>query len=182
MAQIRALLEDGDTDVRGWAAPQFLSTDPEFASATFDGLIFKLPAREVIALKRRAVTVPPKGPPLTEWLTAALVERFEDAATREYAERFVDKDDPTDMSLHNRIVREVIDVRNELIRRNALASLLPLLDSPNITVRADAAWATLPVAPERAGAVLEAVVASKDPYVAPSAAETLRRWREKPPV
>jgi Domain of unknown function (DUF2019) len=180
MADIRALLDDEDADVRGWAAGQFLSLDPEWASATFSGLVHELPAREVLDLRRRALNPPPKGPPLAEWSTAALAERFEDAAMREYAERFVPKDDPTDVSLHNCIVDEIIDVRNELIRRNEVASVLPLLDSPNIAVRTEAARATLPVAPERASAVLEAVVASKDQFLlCAGAAETLQRWRER---
>jgi hypothetical protein len=179
MADIRALLNDADTDVRGWAAGQFLSIDREWASATFSGLIHEMPARQVLALRRRALTPPPKGPPLAEWSTASLAERFEDAAMRQYAERFVPKGDPTDMSLHNRIVGEIIKIRNELIRRNEVASLLPLLDSPNIVVRVQAARATLPVDPERASAVLEAVVASKDYYPLLAADETLRRWRER---
>jgi hypothetical protein len=179
MTEIRAMFEDEDEDVRGWAAPQFLDLDEEWASATLRGLSYGLTAREVLALRAQALAHPPKGPPLDEWPIIALVERFEDAAKREFAARFVRRESPTDMSLHNRIVGEVIDVRNELIRRNALASLVPLLDSSNITVRAEAARATLPVAPDRASAALEAVVARKDQYVAPSAAETLRRWRER---
>ena len=172
-------MEDHDTDVRGWAAPQFLPVDEEFASATLSGLIFGMSAQEIIALKKRAVSPPPKRPPLAELPTATLAEAFEDAASREYAARFVHEDDPTDMTLHNRIVGEVIDIRKELVRRKALASLLPLLDSPNITVRAEAARATLPVAPERANAVLEAVVASGDQHELLAAAETLLRWRER---
>jgi hypothetical protein len=177
IAEIRALFEDEDEDVRGWAAPQFLGVDEEWASATLRGLSYGLTAKEVLALRARALAPPPKRPPLAELSTDMLVNLFEDAAMREYAARFVSREDPTDMSLHNRIVDEIIDVRNELIPRRALALLLPLLDSPNITVRTQAARAASPIAPERASAVLEAVVASNDQYLLLGAAETLRRWR-----
>jgi hypothetical protein len=114
ITEIRAMFEDEDEDVRSWAALQFLDVDEEWALATLDGLFCGLSAKEVLALRARALTPPPKGPPLAEWSTAALVARFEDAAMREYAERFVLKDDPTDMSPHNRIVGEIIKIRNEL--------------------------------------------------------------------
>jgi len=178
MADIRALLNDPEVDVRGWAAPQFLLTDPEWASATFSGLIFELPAQEVFDLKRRALTPPPVRPPLGELTTVTLVKRFEDAATREYATRFVTKDDPSDMTLYNRIHGEVLALMREFKRRNELAQLLPLLDSQNITVRAEAARATLTVAPERASAVLEAIVAGDDRWERIRAADSLENWRK----
>ncbi|MBV8135663.1 MAG: DUF2019 domain-containing protein [Deltaproteobacteria bacterium] len=177
MADIRALLEDEDTDVRGWAAGQFLSIDPEWASATFDGLIYKMPAREVLDLKRRAVSPPPNKPALGELTTSALVQRFEDAALREYATRMVDRDDPTDMSLYNRRLSEVLDIMRELMRRDALGDLLPLLDSPNVTVRAEAARATLWVAPERASAVLEEIAAKADQWERVRAMDSLAAWK-----
>jgi Domain of unknown function (DUF2019) len=107
----------------------------------------------------------------------ALVDRFEDAATREYATRFVDSDQPS-MSLYNRISDEVFRIADELKRRDASSRLLPFLDSQNIIVRAEAARATHFIAPARAEAVMEAIVARRDAQEWGSAPETLKQWRE----
>jgi hypothetical protein len=179
MSEIRAMFEDNDEDVRGWAAPQFHPIDPEWASATFSGLLARLSARDVLALRQRVLNSPLKSPDLTSMSTDALVTYFEDAATREYATRFVrSAERPRDMSLFNRIRDEVIDVMRELKRRDALEALLPLLDCPIITVRAEAAKATLTIAPERASAVLEAVIASDDQLELLDASFSLDDWRE----
>jgi hypothetical protein len=176
--EIRRMLQDDDLDIRGWAAPQFMTTIPELAQATFTGLIVRKPASEIMDLQRRAKTRPPRRPLLTDMSIDALVERFEDAATREYATRFVSKgDSPQDIELYNRISGEVTDIMRELKRRDALARLLLLLDSPNITVRKEAAIATLTVDPKRSGAVLEAVVASRDTYELGDASLALSRFR-----
>ena len=73
---------------------------------------------------------------------------------------------------------EVFDIAVELKRRNASFGLLSLLESPNITVRTEAARAVFAVAPELASTVLEAVVASGDSYESAGAAATLKWWRE----
>ena len=178
IAQIRAMFEDEDVDVRAWASPQLQAVDPEWGEATFSGVCSRLSTRDVLALRRRALTPPPRRPLLTDMSIDALVERFDDAATREYATRFVSKgDSPQDIELYNRVLGEVTDIMRELKRRDALARLLPLLDSPNITVRKEAAIATLTVDPKRAGAVLEAVVASRDTYELGDASLALSRFR-----
>jgi hypothetical protein len=40
--KLRRLFEDDDPDVRGWAGPQFLSVDPDWATATITGLFSNL--------------------------------------------------------------------------------------------------------------------------------------------
>jgi Domain of unknown function (DUF2019) len=175
-AGISAMLDDADIDVRAWAAGQFIAFDPLRASASFDGILADLSTHQVLALRKRALTRPPKRPSLREMPLDGLVERFEDAGTREYAVRFVDAE-PTDMTLHNRIAGEVADICRELKRRDKLSALLPFLDSSIITVRAQAARATITIAPERASRVLEEVRASKDYYEQLPAAESLERWR-----
>src|SRR5271156_6401343 len=57
--EIRRMLQDDDLDIRGWAAPQFMTTIPELAQATFTGLIVRKPASEIMDLQRRAKTRPP---------------------------------------------------------------------------------------------------------------------------
>ena len=164
--------------MRAWASLQFLSSQPELGLASFSGLGTELSAQEVLALARRAQQAPPSLPRLVEMSTEALVAQFEDAAWREYGTRFVANDDPTDMTLYNRIVGEILDIMRELKRRDALAALLPLLNSGNITVRKEAAIATLTVSPQRASATLDAIVASKNRRELLSAASALDRWRD----
>jgi len=130
----------------------------------------------VLALADRARTPAAKRPTLQEMSVHELAQRFEDAATREFAARFVAVE-PTDMTLHNRIAGEVADICRESKRRDKLSTLLPFLDSSIITTRAQAARTTITIAPERASEVLEGVRASKDYYEQLRAAESLERWR-----
>jgi hypothetical protein len=134
-------------------------------------------AKEILALRQRALTPPPERPSLIETSIDALVISFEDAATREYACRFVDKEDPSDMTLVNRIGEEAWGIVEEFKRRDALAALLPLLDSPIITMRAEAARATLAIAPDRATAVLQAIADGNDKWERFWAARSLDNWR-----
>jgi HEAT repeat protein len=176
---IHRIMEDDDADIRGWAALQLRERLPGFANATFIGLLVGKPTAEILNLQRRARTLPPKRPTLREMSDDALVERFEDAATREYATRFVSAGgQPQDIDLCNRIVGEVIDIMREFKRREALARLLPLLESDIITVRAEAARATLTVDPARASKVLEAVVARNDTYELGRASRALALFRQ----
>jgi HEAT repeat protein len=170
------MFEDADVEIRAWAAGQFIGFDPEWASAAFSGIYEDLPTVEVLALRKRARKHPPKKPAFSDMSVESLVARFEDAATREYATRFV-ATDLTDRSLHNRIVGEVVHIMRELKRRDALARLVPFLESPNITVRHEAALACLAVAPAKASAVLEAVVATGDQYELFDAKLSLDRLR-----
>jgi HEAT repeat protein len=163
--EIRALFEDDDLDVRAWAAGQLQSIDLEWGTAAFAGLCYRLGTREILALRRRALTRPPKNPLLADMSIDALVERFEDAATREYATRFVPAGNrPLTDELRNRIISGLVDIMREFKRHDALARLLPFLESDNITVRSKVARATITIAPERATKVLEAVITSGDPY------------------
>src|SRR5579863_6565932 len=137
--EIRPLFEDDDADVRSWSAAQFLSTDPEWASAAWSGLCFDLTTREAFDLTRRARQPPPRRPTIKDMSDDALVERFEDAATREYAAHFLDYvGDARDMAIVNRIQREVWAIADELKSRAAAMKLLPYLDHRFITVRREA--------------------------------------------
>lgn len=178
--EIRRLFENDDRDVRTCAAGQFGSIDPEWAAATWNGLFAGLPTRDVLALSRRARQTPPRGPTLKEMSDDALVARFEDAATREYATRFLESvQDLQDMTERNRIVGELWDIMRELKARDALGRLLPLLASPNMTVRREAATACLRVEEQKAVAVLEEVAAKGKLDDKIPAQDALDGWRKK---
>ena len=175
---IRRLMLDRDVDVRFWASAQFLSSDPELASAVQLSLIKGVPVDEILELRRRATITPDETPALGELSDEQVVARFDDAAIREFGARFiVDDREPTDRTIENRIVNQIIDAREELRRRGALKDLVPLLDSRYITVRLSAAIATLTVAPERAVATLEGIVAGNDPFLSGQASRALERFR-----
>jgi hypothetical protein len=126
--EVRKLLDHENLDVRGWAAAQFLSLHPEWAEASLSGLLSELTTAETLALTRRVRQRPPKRPPINELSSSTLVERFEDAATREYATRFLDcTGERADMALRNSIVREVTDIMRELKSRGQLALLVTCL-------------------------------------------------------
>jgi len=182
--EVRRLLEDDDIDVRGWAAGQFLSTLPELASATFTGIFTGRPATEVLEQLRHARERPPARPTLREMSTDALVQRFVDAATREYWTRFAGdgKGSSLNLDLRNRIVGELGSIVVEFKRRDALARLRPFTESDNITVRAEAARATITIDPERAVKVLEAVIASNDSYELGAAWRALENFQAGKPV
>jgi hypothetical protein len=102
--------------------------------------------------------------------TNQLVARFEDAGIRENATRFLDGQfEPYDVKLRNRIVDEIRGVADELKSRGALASILPLLDHANVTVRSAAAIYGLEIAPDRALPALETISAGRDRTEAVSA-------------
>jgi len=176
--QIRAMFDDPDVEIRAWAAGQFIGFDPEWASAAFSGIYEDLPTAEVLALRKRARTPPPLKPTFADMPADALIARFEDAATREYATRFLDcVGEPTDMALRNSIVDEVTDIMRELKARDELVRLLPLLKHANITVRREAATACLAVASAEASAVLEAIADTADPSEPIEAKDALDRRR-----
>jgi len=165
IAEIRPLFEDDHRDVRSWAGAQFLSIDPEWADATLSGLSFRHTTREALDLTRRARRRPPQRPALPAVSDDELIQRFEDAATREYATRFLDIiGSADDMALCNRISGEVRAIVGEVKARGALARLAPLMDHRFITVRHQAARACRGIEPERAAAVIASVKASKDWY------------------
>jgi Domain of unknown function (DUF2019) len=178
VAEIRPLFEDDHRDVRSWAAGQFLSTDPEWARAAWSGLCSGLATREVLDLTRRARRRPPQRPTLQAMSDDALIERFEDAATRKYAIRFLDIIGiKGDMALSNRISDELRAIVGEVKARDALARLAPLMDHRLITVRHRAARACLGIEPERAAAIIASVKASKDWYEMLNYSDILDRAR-----
>jgi hypothetical protein len=177
---VRRLFEDDDPNVRAWAAGQFIGIDPHWGYATWEGLITGHSAREVLDLMRRAIQAPPSQPILKDMSDDALVARFEDAATREYATRFLDCDaDQDDIDTRNRILGEVWDVVRELKARGLLGRLLPLLESANVTMRREAAMACLRVAEEKAVAALEDIGVNGGPKDKYAAREALANWRKK---
>jgi len=179
IAEARRLFEDDDPDVRMCAALHFPHLDPELASAAISAIYARIPTREVLALRRRALQAPPRQPTLKEMSDDALVARFEDAATREYATRFLESvEDSQDMTERNRIVGEVWDIMRELKARDALGRLLPLLASPNVTVRREAATACLRVAEQDSILVLEEVAANGGFDDGIPAREALDSWRK----
>ncbi len=180
VAEVRRLFDHADGDVRGCAAAQFGSLDPEGAAATFGGLAEHLTTREVLALRGRALQGPPSRPTLAEMSVDQLAARFEDASVRLYATRFLHDDQGMDDNAsYSRIDDEVYDIVQALKARDALRALVPLFDHPVITVRHTAAAYSLPVATEPAIAVLETIAG--EPYLRESsdASWILRRWRER---
>jgi HEAT repeat protein len=178
--EAKRLFEVDDPAVRVSAALYLSDVDPEMASAAIAAAYARLPTREVFDLKRRALRVTPLEPTLKEMSDDALVARFEDAATREYATRFLDRDEdsPGDMTERNRIVTEVWKAMRELKARGALGRLVPLLASPNITVRREAATACLYVAEQASIAVLEEVAVNGKYNDSVQAEDALDSWRK----
>jgi hypothetical protein len=176
---VRRLFEDDDANVRAWAAGQFMSIDPQWGLATLEGLMNGLSTREVLDLMWRVIEEPPPEPALGDMTDDALVARFEDAATREFATRFLDcVDDQNDIDTRNRILGEVWDVMRELKARGLLGRLLPLLESANVTVRREAATACLRVAEQQAAAVLDDIGANEGGDDKYAARKALDNWRK----
>jgi len=177
---LKALMEDADDDVRSWAMMRFHEVNPDLASAASAGLAENISTREAQRLIEHARTPPPLRPTLTEMSLAELVARFSDACLREFWTRHCGQDtEPLDVELCNKVVGEVRQIVAELRRRGVCDRLLPLLESPNITERAEAARATFEVAPERALKTLEEVAASKDSCEFGRADQSLQYFRER---
>ena len=178
--KLRALFDHENVDVRFHAAWAFLEVDPDWALATISALGTDLSTKDVIALRARAKKRPPVRPTVKEMATEQLVARFEDAGIREHATQFLGGQfEPYDVKLRNRIVDEIRGVADELKSRGALASILPLLDHANITVRNTAAIYCRNIAPDRALPVLETISAGRDKTEAVSAWWALERWRKE---
>jgi HEAT repeat protein len=178
LAQARGLMEEEDPDVRLCAAGQFCSMDMEWASATMNGLSAGLSTRDVLAARARARRPPPPRPTLKQMSDDALIARFEDAAERLGATRFLDCiDEPADQKAKNRVIDEGALILREVKSRDLLERLLPLLDSANDTVRFRAAQGCLRIATPQAVAVLEAIADEKNFDSSVSASDTLDYWR-----
>jgi HEAT repeat protein len=179
IAQIRKLFEDDDVDVRAWAGGQFVGIDPEWATAAISSAYKKLPTGDVLALRDRARQEPPSRPSLAEMSDEALLGRFEDAAERLDATRFLDTvGDPNDLETKNRLIGEGADVLREVKSRGLLERLLPLLTHANPTVRFRAAQGCLRIAESRAVAALEEIAAKRNFEDSIHASGTLSNWRK----
>lgn len=180
IAKLRRLFEDEDRDVRGWSSAQFHSVDPEWAAATTSGLAYKLTVREVLVWRRRVLEGPPPGPALKDMTIQQLIDSFKDACTRLYGTtRFLSDEEGggMDMVAYNHVAGDSHAIAKELADRGRLDALVPLLDDPLVTVRQRAATYCLPVATDRAVAVLEAIAATKTGPEMSCAWDTLREFR-----
>ncbi len=180
IGQLRTLFLDDDPDVRGWAGPQFVSVDPDWAEATITGLLHKLSTREVLAWRDRILRGAPRRPSLRELTVPQLLERFIDACERCYGTtRFLTEEQGggTNMKAYNRVSSEPYAVAMELNDRGELKSLVPLLDNPFITVRQKAARYCLPVAPDQALAVLKAIDTKSSAQESMETSWTLSEWQ-----
>ncbi|RBP14296.1 uncharacterized protein DUF2019 [Roseiarcus fermentans] len=177
---LAALMEDPEEDVRLWAAMRFCAIDDELSNATIAGFCEKVSPREALALIEHARAPPPGRPTLAQMSVDDLVARFSDACLREFWTRHCGRGRiPLDIELCNTIDGEVEEIVAELRCRGACDRLLPLLDSPNITTRAEAARATIRIAPERAAKALEAVSKSGDSWELGRAGQSLRSYEEE---
>ena len=147
------------------------------------GLPFGALAREVVALVRRAYSPPPGQPAFPAMTLDALLERFVDLAARLHATQFLDcVGDPGDLDVKNQIVGEEGDPLRELKARGALERLVPLFDHGDASVRAQAALACLPLATEKATAILDDATKSRDVLEMAGAKRALDLWRQGKPV
>jgi hypothetical protein len=179
IAEVQALYENENAGVRTFASTLLSTVDPQLSAAAFRGLAFDTPARQVVALARRARTPPPESPSLADMTLDALIERFIDVATRLFATRFLDcVAKRADLDLRNRIVGEEGDILRELKARGALERLLPLLDGGNPALQPQAAIACLAIASDKAIAILEAATRSYDSMESRDARHYLHLWRE----
>jgi HEAT repeat protein len=177
--KLRLLLDHEDEDVRAFAWLPFLPVDEEWAHAAISSLGTGLATSELVALFAKAKRDPPEHPTLQEMSVEQLAARFEDAGMRRFATHFMGTGrEAWDVETSNRIMTEMGAVNDELKSRDALSALLPLLDHKNIGVRNNAASCCLPIAPERAIPVLEAIAAGTDPIEKSNASWALRLWRE----
>ena len=177
---LKTLMEDANDDVRAWAAMRFDEVAPDLAYAATAGIRERVSTQEAQRLIEHAHAPPPARPTLAEMSLDALVARFSDACLREFWTRHCGRDEnPLDVELCNKIGGEVDQIVAELRQRGACDRLLPLLQSPNITERAEAARATFDIAPERALKTLEEVAASKDSYEFGRAEQSLQYFRQR---
>jgi hypothetical protein len=177
--ELRKLFTDNDPDVRGWAGPQFISVDPDWAGATITGLFHGLSTRQVLAWRDRILRGAPRHPALGDMTVEQLLERFVDACERCYGStRFLTEEQSggTNMSAYNKVSGEPYAVAKELNARGALNALVPLLDHPFVTVRQKAAGYCLPVAADKALATLKAIDTKSISKESLEASWTLSEW------
>jgi HEAT repeat protein len=179
--KLRRLFEHESAEVRTTAGAQFLALDEKWALAAISSSGAGLPTREVVALCDRARRGPPARPTVKEMTVEQLAARFEDAGMRRYAavEFMGGESEAWDVELANRTAGEMLEVADELKSRDAVSALLPLLNHSNVYVRTLAAMRCLPIAPDLAVPVLEAVKAGPNRPEAMNAGSALNRWRKQ---
>ena len=106
-----------------------------------------------------------------------LVQRYIDAGIRRHEVTKLFYEGIDYVEPFSALTKEIGAIFGELRSRNAEALLLPLLDHENPGVRLAAASQCLPLAPERAIAVLEAIKAMRNHVEEKNAWGTLYSWR-----
>ena len=179
--EIEPLFDSDDPDIRICAAALLSAFAPALSEAAWRGVMAKRTTREALALGARARTPPPARPALAEMDDDALMTRFEDAAERLTACRFIDwRDDESDKDVRNAIVAEQSQIGAEIRRRGMLARLLPFLDGAEPSARLFAALGCLRIAAAKAAATLEEIGANGNLDDRAVALDNLDRWRKGP--
>jgi len=178
--EIEPLFDSDDPDIRICAAALLSEFAPALSEAAWHGVMAKCSTREALAQGERARTLPPQRPTLAEMDDDALMERFEDAAERLTACRFIDwRDDEGDAETRNAIIVEQTAIGAEIRRRGMLARLLPYLDDADPSARLFAALGCLRIAAAKATATLEEIGANVNFDDRGVALDNLERWRNE---
>jgi hypothetical protein len=179
--EIEPLFDSDDPDIRMCAAALLSAFAPALSEAAWRGVMAKCSTREALALGARARTPPPARPSLQEMDDDALIARFEDAAERLTACRFIDwRDDEKDTDVRNAIIVEQTQIGAEIRRRGMLVRLLPFLDGADPSARLFAALGCLRIAAAKAVATLEEIGAHGNLDDRAVALDNLDRWRKGP--
>jgi len=179
--EIEPLFDSDDPDIRMCAAALLSEFAPALSEAAWHGVMAKCSTREALAFGARARTPPPARPTLREMDDDALMARFEDAAERLTACRFIDwRDDEKDTDIRNAIIAEQTQIGAEIRRRGMLARLLPFLDGADPSARLFAALGCLRIAAAKAAATLEEIGAHGNLDDRAVALDNLDRWRKGP--
>ncbi len=179
--EIEPLFDSDDPDIRICAAALLNEFAPALSDAAWRGVMARCSTREALAQGERARTPPPARPTLAEMDDDALIARFEDAAERLTACRFIDwRDDENDAEARNAIIVEQAEIGAEIRRRGMLARLLPFLDGAEPSARLFAALGCLRIAAAKAAATLEEIGADSNLDDRAVALDNLDRWRSRP--
>ena len=179
--EIEPLFDSDDPDIRICAAALLSEFAPALSEAAWRGVMARRSTREALALAERARASPPARPSLAEMDDDALMTRFEDAAERLTACRFIDwRDDEKDAEARNAIIVEQAEIGAEIRRRGMLARLLPFLDAADPSARLFAALACLRIAAAKATATLAEIGADGNLDDRAVALDNLDRWRKRP--
>ena len=180
-SEIEPLFDSEDPDIRICAAALLSEFAPALSEAAWHGVMAKCSTREALAQGVRARTPPPARPTLQEMNDDALIARFEDAAERLTACRFIDwRDDENDTDVRNAIIVEQTQIGAEIRRRGMLARLLPFLDGAEPSARLFAALGCLRIAAAKAAATLAEIGVDGNLDDRTVALDNLERWRKRP--